>query len=67
MCHGPIKWGKDGGSFCSNPACHGRSWPELDLNTELAAPAAPAKSAEPATAAPPAKTAAADAKKATGK
>ncbi len=68
MCHGPIKWGKDGGSFCSNPACHGRTWPELDLNTEPAAPAAPAKSAEPAKAAEPAKkTAAADAKKAPGK
>jgi hypothetical protein len=26
MCHGPIKYGKDGGSFCANPACHGRKW-----------------------------------------
>jgi hypothetical protein len=68
MCHGPIKWGKDGGSFCSNPACHGRSWPELDLNTEPAPPAAPAKTAEPAKAAEPAaKTAAADPKKAPAK
>ena len=32
MCHGPIKWGKDGGSFCSNPACHGRKWPEMNLD-----------------------------------
>jgi len=32
MCHGPIKWGTDGGGFCSNPACHGRKWPELSLD-----------------------------------
>ena len=32
MCHGPIKWGKDGGNFCSNPACHGRKWPEMNLD-----------------------------------
>jgi hypothetical protein len=31
-CHGPIKFGRDGGSFCSNPACHGRKWPEVNLN-----------------------------------
>jgi hypothetical protein len=28
-CHGKINYGKDGGSFCSNPACHGRKWPSL--------------------------------------
>ncbi len=28
-CHGEIKVGKDGGSFCSNPACHGREWPAI--------------------------------------
>jgi hypothetical protein len=33
-CHGPIKWGKDGGGFCSNPACHGRKWPELNLDAK---------------------------------
>ena len=66
MCHGPIKWGKDGGSFCSNPACHGRTWPSLDLNAEPAKPAAPAKAAEPAKTAEPVKKAAADPKK-TGK
>ena len=56
MCHGPVKWGKDGGSFCSNPACHGRTWPSLDLNTEPPKPAAPAKAAaEPAKATEPAK------------
>jgi hypothetical protein len=43
MCHGPIKWGKDGGSFCSNPACHGLKWPEVELNVQAPkAPAAPA-------------------------
>jgi len=34
MCHGPIKFGNDGGSFCSNPACHGRKWPTINLDTE---------------------------------
>jgi hypothetical protein len=53
MCHGPIKWGKDGGSFCSNPACHGLKWPEVELNLP------PAKPAEPAQAAPGKKAAAA--------
>ena len=54
MCHGPIKWGKDGGSFCSNPACHGRKWPEMDLDAkattvpvEAAKPGAPAKPEAP--------------------
>jgi nitrate/TMAO reductase-like tetraheme cytochrome c subunit len=32
MCHGPLKWGKDGGNFCANPACHGRKWPEMNLD-----------------------------------
>jgi nitrate/TMAO reductase-like tetraheme cytochrome c subunit len=34
MCHGPIKWGTEGGNFCANPACHGRKWPELSLDTK---------------------------------
>ena len=34
MCHGPIKWGTEGGNFCSNPACHGRTWPEMSLNAK---------------------------------
>jgi hypothetical protein len=70
MCHGPIKWGNDGGGFCSNPACHGRAWPSLDLNAEPPKPAAaaPAVTAEPVKAAGAAKkTAAGDAKKAQGK
>jgi hypothetical protein len=34
-CHGaPLKRGKQGGGFCSNPACHGREWPSLDLSAE---------------------------------
>ncbi|MFO1324615.1 MAG: hypothetical protein U1F15_11195 [Burkholderiales bacterium] len=32
MCHGPLKWGTEGGNFCANPACHGRKWPELSLD-----------------------------------
>ena len=24
--------GRGGGSFCSNPACHGRKWPEMNLD-----------------------------------
>ena len=24
MCHGKIEFGREGGNFCSNPACHGR-------------------------------------------
>lgn len=48
-CHGPIKWGQDGGNFCANPACHGRRWPEVNLDVEASkaapAPAAPAKEA----------------------
>jgi hypothetical protein len=34
MCHGPIKWGKDGGNFCANPACHGTKWPQLNLDAK---------------------------------
>jgi hypothetical protein len=40
MCHGKIQWGTDGGGFCSNPACHGRKWPEMNLNVQASAPAA---------------------------
>ena len=46
MCHGPIKFGNDGGSFCSNPACHGRAWPEINLNVDPPAAAAPVKAAD---------------------
>lgn len=34
LCHGPIKWGTDGGNFCANPACHGRQWPEMNLDAK---------------------------------
>jgi hypothetical protein len=44
MCHGKLEFGREGGNFCSNPACHGRSWPEMNLN---AAPA-PASTPKPA-------------------
>jgi hypothetical protein len=37
-CHGKTEFGQDGGGFCSNPACHGRTWPALDLNVEPKAP-----------------------------
>lgn len=40
-CHGsPLKRGKQGGNFCSNPACHGRTWPGLDMSVEPPAKAA---------------------------
>jgi hypothetical protein len=38
MCHGKIQWGADGGGFCSNPACHGRKWPEMNLDAQAVAP-----------------------------
>ncbi len=34
MCHGKIEWGADGGSFCANPACHGRKWPQMTLDPQ---------------------------------
>ena len=37
-CHGKTEYGTEGGNFCSNPACHGRKWPELDLNVEAKQP-----------------------------
>jgi hypothetical protein len=44
-CHGtPLKQGKQGGNFCANPACHGRTWPGVNLTVEPPAKAA----AEPA-------------------
>jgi hypothetical protein len=48
MCHGKIQWGTEGGSFCSNPACHGRKWPEVNLDAKASAPAEGAKPAVPA-------------------
>lgn len=31
-CHGELEFGDEGGGFCSNSACHGRSWPNVDLD-----------------------------------
>jgi len=50
-CHGPLKFGTEGGNFCANPACHGRKWPEVDLNVTKVA-AAGATTAAPAAKAP---------------
>ncbi len=36
-CHGDMKHGTEGGAFCSNPACHGRKWPEVNLKIKTAA------------------------------
>ena len=50
-CHGtPLKRGKQGGNFCANPACHGRSWPGMNLSVEppTKASAEPAKAADQA-------------------
>jgi hypothetical protein len=39
VCHGtPLKRGKQGGGFCSNPACHGREYPGVDLSAEPPTP-----------------------------
>jgi hypothetical protein len=56
MCHGKIEFGREGGGFCSNPACHGRAWPGVNLNAEAkTAQAAPAAMPAAAPAAVPAK------------
>ncbi len=39
MCHGKTEYGREGGNFCANPACHGRTWPELNLDAEPKPPA----------------------------
>ena len=59
MCHGKIEFGREGGGFCSNPACHGRTWPGVNLNVELktATAPAPAPADKPAAKAPLAKAA----------
>ena len=64
MCHGKLEFGREGGNFCSNPACHGRVWPEVNLNVEVkssavapATPPAPAPAAKAAPVKAPAKAA----------
>ena len=37
-CHGPIAFGTDNTSFCANSACHGRSWPEVELDAAFTHP-----------------------------
>jgi hypothetical protein len=49
MCHGKIEFGREGGGFCSNPACHGRTWPGVNLNVEFKPPQAQPAAAPPAT------------------
>jgi hypothetical protein len=49
MCHGKHEVGREGGNFCANPACHGRTWPGLNLNVEFK-PAASAPASAPAAA-----------------
>ena len=62
-CHGKTEWGTNGGSFCSNPACHGRKWPEMNLDAQAAAaPDAGKPAAPPAAPAAPAKAEKAKAK-----
>jgi len=33
-CHGKLEFGREGGNFCANPACHGRKWPEVNLSAK---------------------------------
>ncbi len=39
-CHGPNTFGADNSTFCTNSACHGRAWPEVDLNAAFPHPIA---------------------------
>jgi hypothetical protein len=32
-CHGELKFGRDDSSFCANSACHGQTWPLVDLDS----------------------------------
>ena len=38
VCHGKIEFGSDDSSFCANSACHGRAWPEVQLNAAFPHP-----------------------------
>lgn len=37
-CHGEVKFGTDDSSFCSNSACHGEAWPEVELDAGFSHP-----------------------------
>ncbi len=37
-CHGEIEFGADDSSFCANSACHGQSWPEVELDAAFPHP-----------------------------
>jgi hypothetical protein len=37
-CHGTIEFGTDNSSFCANEACHGRQWPQADLDAAFPHP-----------------------------
>lgn len=37
-CHGSIKFGSDNSGFCANEACHGRKWPQADLDAAFPHP-----------------------------
>jgi len=38
QCHGEIQFGSGDSSFCANSACHGRAWPEVELNAAFPHP-----------------------------
>jgi hypothetical protein len=37
-CHGKIVFGTDNSNFCSNSACHGQSWPSVQLDAAFPHP-----------------------------
>jgi hypothetical protein len=37
-CHGDIHFGADDSGFCANSSCHGRSWPEVELDAAFPHP-----------------------------
>jgi hypothetical protein len=55
MCHGKLEFGREGGNFCANPACHGRPWPAVNLNVEVKSTAAPAAATKTSATAKPEK------------
>jgi hypothetical protein len=37
-CHGEMTFGADDKNFCSNSACHGEAWPQVELNAAFPHP-----------------------------